>query len=63
MKNIYTRILVSLILGILISWIFLWGLSFIINSGDIVGIIMGIATISTIIFCTLSIIQEIKNKK
>lgn len=60
MKNIYIRILVWFILGFLVSWGFLWIFSFIFNSGDVVGIIMRIAVISTIIFCTFTILEEIK---
>ncbi len=60
MKNIYIRILVSFILGFLVAWGFLWVFSFIFNTGDVVGITMGIAVISTIIFCTFTILEEMK---
>lgn len=63
MKNIYIRILVSFFLGFLVSWGFLWVFSFIFNSGDVVGIITGISVISTVIFCTFTIIEEIKGLK
>lgn len=50
----------SIFLGILVTGAFLYFLSFIINSGDIVGIIIGISITSTIFFCTFMIIGEIK---
>ena len=60
MKNIYIRILVSFIIVFLVAWRFLWIFSFIFNGGDVVGITMGIAVISKIIFCTFTVLEEIK---
>ena len=56
-------IIKSLILGTIITWTSLYILSIVINEGDIVGII-GIMTItSTIIFCTYTLIDEIRKLK
>lgn len=56
-------IIKSIILGTIITWTSLYILSIVINEGDIVGII-GIMTItSTIIFCTYTLIDEIRKLK
>ena len=60
MKNIYIRILISFILGFLIALGSLSIFSFIFSSADSVGLIMGVATISTVIFCTFTVLEEIK---
>ena len=56
-------IIKSIILGSIITWTSLYIFSIVINEGDIVGII-GIMTItSTIIFCTYTLIDEIRKLK
>jgi hypothetical protein len=56
-------IIKSIILGTIITWTSLYIFSIVINEGDIVGII-GIMTItSTIIFCTYTLIDEIRKLK
>ena len=56
-------IIKSIILGTIITWTSLYIFSIVINEGDIVGII-GIMTItSTIIFCTYTLIGEIRKLK
>lgn len=56
-------IIKSLVLGTIVTWIFLYIFSIFINGGDVVGII-GIMTItSTVIFCTYIVIDEIRKLK
>lgn len=62
-KLIIKLIIKSIILGTIITWTSLYIFSIVINEGDIVGII-GIMTItSTIIFCTYTLIDEIRKLK
>lgn len=61
MNKYFKIILKSLFLSILVNFSFLYVFSFIINTGDVVGIINGISIIFTIFLCTFLIINELKN--
>ncbi|MDU1313079.1 MAG: hypothetical protein E6940_03350 [Clostridium septicum] len=56
-------IIKSIVLGTIITWIFLYVFSMVINGGDVVGIIGTMTITSTIIFCTYTIINEIRKLK
>ena len=45
-------IIKSIILGTIITWLFLYIFSIFINGGDVVGLISTMTITSTIIFCT-----------
>lgn len=60
MNKILINLIKSLLLGILVSIGFFCTLGSILKGKDAGIIILGISTISTIIFCTYTIIDEIK---
>ncbi|MDT8717751.1 hypothetical protein IAI10_13865 [Clostridium sp. 19966] len=63
MSNIWLRIIVSVILAIMIGNVFLYVTLLIYNTGQLVADAMGVASIATMIFCTFTIIEEIKKNK
>lgn len=59
--KIYLKIILkALFLSAVINLMFLFVFSFIINTGDIVGIIDGISIIFTMFLCTFLLIEEIR---
>lgn len=63
MKNVYIRIIVSLLLGFSVAWSFMWVFSLFFTGEQVVVLIATIAVLSTIIFCTFTIINEITKLK
>ncbi|KHD35375.1 membrane protein [Clostridium acetobutylicum] len=61
--NIVKNIAKSVILGTVVSYIFLLVFSNFINSGDAVGAITCIAVISVQFFCTFIILDAVKSNK
>lgn len=57
------RGIVSVVLGILITWIFLFLLALILNGDEVINIISTITIVSTMIFCTYTIVDEIRKLK
>jgi len=61
--NKYIKFFESIILGTIITFIFVSILSYIMNGEKVVEVIICITITSTIIFCTFLIIDEIRRKK
>ncbi len=60
MNNFYKNIIKSILLGGLVTFLFLFPLSWTDNANDGILLFLGIAIISTMIFCTYTIIDVIK---
>jgi len=61
--NKYIKFFESIILGTIITFIFVSILSYIMNGEKVVEVIICITITSTIIFCTFLIIDEIRKTK
>ncbi len=61
--NKYIKFFESIILGTIITFIFVSILSYIMNGEKVVEVIICITITSTIIFCTFLIIDEIRRQK
>jgi len=61
--NKYIKFFESIILGTIITFIFISILSYIMNGEKVVEVIICITITSTIIFCTFLIIDEIRKTK
>lgn len=60
MNKTYKNLIKSLLFGILVFFGFLYTLGFIFNGDDAGIAVVGISIISTVVFCTYTIIDTIK---
>lgn len=63
MNRHFLNLIKALCLGLPIYYIAAYLLSLVINTGDILGMINGIVLTCTIIFCTLYIVDVIREEK
>lgn len=63
MANFFIKALKSLVLAIIISVAFIWTFSFLIGTEGMIAIVIGLAVIFTLIFCTYTIIDAIEKSK
>lgn len=63
MNNIYVRILASLSLGALVCLVFILICELLVSTIEALILAMGAGTICTLIFCTFTIIEEIKKNQ